>query len=53
MDLSGAHLGNFPQAFSLLGVINVAVSLAHAGHIGKVQSHHIDAANAAGRGGLS
>ncbi|MBV9388242.1 MAG: glycoside hydrolase family 15 protein [Chroococcidiopsidaceae cyanobacterium CP_BM_ER_R8_30] len=48
---SGAHLGNFPQAFSHLGVINVAVSLAHAGHAGTVQPHHVQAANAAGRGG--
>lgn len=48
---SGAHLGNFPQAFSHIGVINVAVSLAHAGHTGTVQPQHVDAANAAGRGG--
>jgi GH15 family glucan-1,4-alpha-glucosidase len=48
---SGAHLGNFPQAFSHIGVINVAVSLAHVGHTGTVQSQHANAANAAGRGG--
>ena len=48
---TGAHLGNYPQAFSHLGVINVAVSLAHAGHAGTVQSHHVKAANAARRGG--
>lgn len=46
-----AHLGNFPQAFSHIGVINVAVSLAHVGDTGTVQSHHVAAANAAGRGG--
>lgn len=49
--VTGAHLGNFPQAFSHIGVINVAVSLAHAGETGTVQPHHATAANAAGRGG--
>ncbi len=44
---TGAHLGNFPQAFSHIGVINVAVSLAHTGNIGTVERVHIDAANAA------
>jgi GH15 family glucan-1,4-alpha-glucosidase len=48
---TGAHLGNFPQAFSHIGVINVAVSLAHAGNTGKVELRHTDAANAARRGG--
>ncbi|MHC5938787.1 glycoside hydrolase family 15 protein, partial [Nostoc sp.] len=48
---TGAHLGNFPQAFSHIGVINVAVSLAHTGNIGTVERVHIDAANAASRGG--
>jgi len=48
---TGAHLGNFPQAFSHIGVINVAVSLAHAGQAGTVQPQHVDAANAVGRGG--
>jgi GH15 family glucan-1,4-alpha-glucosidase len=48
---SGAHLGNFPQAFSHIGVINVAVSLAHVGHVGTVESRHKAAADAAGRGG--
>ncbi|MEH2124740.1 glycoside hydrolase family 15 protein [Nostoc sp.] len=48
---TGAHLGNFPQAFSHIGVINVAVSLAHAGNTGTVEPQHIDAANAARRGG--
>jgi GH15 family glucan-1,4-alpha-glucosidase len=48
---SGEHLGNFPQAFSHIGVINVAVSLAHVGHTGDVQPQHKAAADAAGRGG--
>lgn len=39
---TGAHLGNFPQAFSHIGII---------GDTGTVQSHHAAAANAAGRGG--
>ncbi|ARV58382.1 glycoside hydrolase family 15 [Nostocales cyanobacterium HT-58-2] len=47
---TGAHLGNFPQAFSHIGVINVAVSLAHAGHVGTVQPQHINIANAVRRG---
>lgn len=48
---TGAHLGNFPQAFSHIGVINVAVSLAHAGHVGTVQPHHINIANVVRRRG--
>jgi len=48
---SGEHLGNFPQAFSHIGVINVAVSLAHIGHTGEVQPQHKAAADAAKRGG--
>ncbi len=48
MPDSGLHLGNFPQAFSHLGVINTAVALAHAGHKGSVQPHHAKAAEAAG-----
>ncbi len=48
---SGEQLGNFPQAFSHIGVINVAVSLAHVGHTGDVQPQHKKAAATAGRGG--
>ncbi|MEC4815936.1 MAG: glycoside hydrolase family 15 protein [Scytonema sp. PMC 1069.18] len=48
---TGAQRGNFPQALSHIGVINVAVSLAHAGHAGTVQPHHANSANAAKRGG--
>lgn len=50
MPDSGLHLGNFPQAFSHLGVINTAVALAHAGHKGNVQTRHAKAAEAAGHG---
>ena len=43
---TGTHLGNFPQAFSHLGVINVAVALAHRGSVGTVAPIHRDQANA-------
>ncbi len=33
---TGAQIGNFPQAFSHLGVINSAVTLAHVGKVGNV-----------------
>ena len=39
---TGAHLGNFPQAFSHIGVINAAVSLAHAGATGKIAPEVIE-----------
>ncbi len=48
---SGEQLGNFPQAFSHIGVINVVVSLAHVVHTGDVQPQHKKAAATAGRGG--
>ncbi|HQC34768.1 MAG TPA: glycoside hydrolase family 15 protein, partial [Methanoculleus sp.] len=48
---TGAHMGNFPQSFSQIGIINAAVSLAHAGQVGTVSPHHAAAADAAGHGG--
>jgi len=48
---TGTHMGNFPQSFSHIGVINAAVSLAHAGYVGTVSPHHAAAADAAGHGG--
>lgn len=48
---TNAHLGNFPQAFSHLGIINVAVSLAHVGQIGTVHPQHAATARTAHSGG--
>ncbi len=51
-DAETARLvGNFPQAFSHIGVINVAVSLAQVGQEGTVRPEHAEAASAAGMGG--
>lgn len=49
--LTGIHRGNFPQSLSHIGIINAAVSLAHAGYVGTVSPHHAAAADAAGHGG--
>ncbi|MBK7554890.1 MAG: glycoside hydrolase family 15 protein [Flavobacteriales bacterium] len=49
--ITNAHLGNFPQAFSHIGVINAAVSLAHVGQTGKVDPRKAAAARKAYSGG--
>ncbi|HET7036921.1 MAG TPA: glycoside hydrolase family 15 protein [Thermomicrobiaceae bacterium] len=44
---SGEFLGNYPQAFSQIGVISAAVSLAHEGQVGSVPAQPAEkAANA-------
>lgn len=48
---SGEFLGNYPQAFSQIGVISGAVSLAHVGKVGKVPHEAAQAAKRAGSGG--
>src|ERR687897_1354227 len=48
---SGTHLGNFPQAFSHIGVINAAVSLARSGQEGTIVPEHVEPTDAAGAGG--
>ena len=48
---SGTHLGNFPQAFSHIGVINAAVSLARVSQRGTVRPEHAEAGGTAGIGG--
>jgi GH15 family glucan-1,4-alpha-glucosidase len=42
---TGMQIGNFPQAFSHLGVIHAAVNLAHFGGVGKIELGEWVAAN--------
>lgn len=49
--MTWAHLGNFPQAFSHIGVINAAVSLAHVGRTGSIDPRKAAAARRAPSGG--
>ncbi len=49
--ITNAHLGNFPQAFSHIGVINAAVSLAHVGQTGRLDPRRAAAARKAHSGG--
>jgi len=47
---TGTHLGNFPQAFSHIGVINAAVSLVRSGQEGTILPEHAEPTGAAGIG---
>ncbi len=44
---TGTHLRNYPQAFSHLGVMTIAVALAHQGQIGRIAPEHRMRADAA------